>query len=519
MDCRVGVYIRLSKEDEGKNKESESIINQRQYIKEYIERNRMTIYDYYIDDGYTGNNFDRPNFKRIIKDIKIGLINTVITKDFSRLGREYIETAYYITKFFPENNIRYIAINDNYDSQNTMYNDIIIGFKSIMNDKYIKDTSMKIREIKRMKTNQGHYMGFMAPYGYIKENKNNKITLRIDNLAAKVVERIFKEVASGVSTKEVANSLNKEKILPPMQYLKMTKSRNKNYYDEWSDKIIYRIIRNHTYTGDNVIRKSVKPNYKQLKRTWVAIKDREIKESTHPPIVTQELFEEANSNIKRLKRKENRIKNYKGMYNGMIFCGECGAQMSVTGRIRESGNIYYHFYCKNKGKKYNKCENNKKISDGVLQQIVYKTLKEIIDRFVNKKKVMEKVLEDFSKKEGLKQKIKNIETTIESHNNRIRNLYIQKTKDKISEEDFVKIKDIENIKKENLERELENLIKQKESVIKQEELEKKYSELITEGNIYKFAFKDLIKKVIFKKDRSIIIEFNFDIMPNRKVQK
>lgn len=149
-------YIRLSEEDYKKNKEemSESIKNQIAYIESYAKNIGLIINKNYIDDGYTGINYDRPAFEEMLKDMKQGKIAIIITKDFSRLGREYIETGYYITKFFPENAIRYIAINDNYDSNSpdTMYNDIMIGFKSIMNDRYIKESSMKIKEIKRMKT-------------------------------------------------------------------------------------------------------------------------------------------------------------------------------------------------------------------------------------------------------------------------------------------------------------------------------------------------------------------------------
>lgn len=515
QDKMVCSYIRLSEEDYKKDKEdmSASIINQISYIENYAKSIGLVVNKNYIDDGYSGINYNRPAFEEMAEDIKKGIINVVITKDFSRLGREYIETGYYITKFFPENNIRYIAVNDNYDSDSpdTMYNDIMIGFKSIMNDRYIKDASVKIKEIKRMKTEQGYYMGFIAPYGYIKEYADNKITLRIDEQASEIVKRIFDEVADGISTKEVANRLNQANILSPMQYMKMTKSRNKNYYDEWSDKIIYRIIRNHTYTGDNVIRKSVKPNYKQQKRTYVRIRDRELMENTHPAIISQELFEKANSNIKHINKKENRIKNYTGILNGMVVCGECGRLMNVTGRVRKSGNIHYHFYCANKSKRYDKCANSKKISDSVLQQIVYDTLKQTIDEFVDRKKVMDKVSNNILKKDEIKKKIKNMEATIECYNNRIRNLYIQKTKDEISLEQFLEKKDIESKKKEKLERELEQLIGQKELAIKREELEKKYSELITEENIYKFAFKDLIKRIIFKKDRSIVIEFNFGV--------
>lgn len=515
-------YIRLSEEDYKKDKEamSKSITNQISYIENYAKNMGLIISKNYIDDGYTGINYNRPAFEEMLEDIKQNKIGTIITKDFSRLGREYIETGFYITKFFPENDIRYIAINENYDSNSpdTMYNDIMIGFKSIMNDRYIKDASVKIKEIKRMKTQKGYYMGFIAPYGYVKEYANDKITLRIDEFASKIVKRIFEEIASGKSRKELAEKLNEEGILSPMQYLKMTKSRNKNYFDEWSDKIIYRIIRNHTYTGDNVIRKSVKPNYKQPKRNYVAIRDREIMEKTHPAIISQVLFDEANSKIRQIKRKENRIKDYKGILNGLVICGECGEPMSITGRLRESGNIHYSFFCKNKAKKHNGCENNKKISDKILQKIVYNSLKDIIDHFVNRKNVMDKVSENISKKDELKNKIKNIESAIQSYNNKVRNLYIKKTRDEISLEEFLKLKDLENKKRESLEKELEQLIEQRNITLKREELEKKYSEMMTEENIYKYAFKDLIKEIVFNKDRSIDIRFNFEIMPNYKLQ-
>lgn len=300
--------------------------------------------------------------------------------------------------------------------------------------------------------------------------------------------------------------------------MKMTKSRNKNYYDEWSDRMIYKIIRNHIYTGDNVVRKSVKPNYKQIKRNWVAIRDREIIKGTHPAIISQKLFDDANLNIKQIKRKENRAGNYDGILKELVICGECKSKMSITARIRESGNVHYHFFCKNKDKKYNNCTNNRKISDSVLKEKVYNTLKEIIDKFSNKDNIVDKVSENIIKKEEIKKKIKNAQKTIESYNNRIRDLYIKKTKNEISLDEFLIKKSLENSKKEDMERELENLLKQKDFAIKREELEKKYSEFILEDNIYKYAFKDLIKNVIYNKDRSIIIEFNFNIIPNQKIQ-
>ena len=253
-------YIRLSEEDD-ENIYSESILNQIALIEEYAKKNQIEIHKKYIDDGFSGINFSRPAFEEMLKEMEKGNIETIVTKDFSRLGREYIETTYYITRYFPEHNIRYIAINENYDSNRNKndVDEVMIGIKGIMNDRYIKETSKKIQEVKKQKTQQGYYMGFIAPYGYKKIKDNTgKITLIPDEKAKTIIQRIFEEIANGKTRNQVAQNLNKEKILSPMEYLKMTKSKNKIYYDKWSPGIIYRIIRNQIYIGNTYKRKSSK---------------------------------------------------------------------------------------------------------------------------------------------------------------------------------------------------------------------------------------------------------------------
>lgn len=167
-------YIRLSEEDINKKKNlSESVINQLELIEEYAKSNGIKIDKKFIDDGYSGINFIRPAFEKMIKEIELGNIGTIITKDFSRLGREYIETTFYITRFFPEYNIRYIAVNENYDSykKNNDAEEMMIGIKGIINDRYIKETSKKIKLVKEQKTNDGYYMGFIAPFRLYKDKK------------------------------------------------------------------------------------------------------------------------------------------------------------------------------------------------------------------------------------------------------------------------------------------------------------------------------------------------------------
>ena len=197
----VGFYIRLSREDEEKRKlESESITNQRNFILNYINNSSdsFKLYDEYVDDGYSGTNFERPNFNRLIKDIESGKVNCVITKDYSRLGRDYIKSGEYLEKYFPEHNVRYIAILDNIDTISDSAGNDIAPYRAILNDQYAKDISKKVRSAVRTKKISGEFLGWKAIYGYKKDEKN-KNKLVIDEEAAKVVRRIFKMAIDGYS--------------------------------------------------------------------------------------------------------------------------------------------------------------------------------------------------------------------------------------------------------------------------------------------------------------------------------
>lgn len=398
-----------------------------------------------------------------------------------------------------------------------MINDIMIGFKSIMNDRYVKEASTKIKEIKRLKTEKGNYMGFIAPYGYKKVKNNNKITLEIDNNSAYIVKRIFTEIAKGSTRKEVAKLLNEENIISPMQYMQMTKSKNKRYFDEWSDKIIYRIIRNRTYTGDNVIRKSIKPNYRQPKRNCVAVRDRKVIENTHPQIISKELFEQANSKVRNCNRKQNRISAYDNLLTDLIICGECGNKMKVVGRMRESRNVHFAFYCNKRTNKNNLCTNNRKISDEILKKIIADELKKLIAQFVKEDNVENDALKNVIKANKIDNKIRDVKKSIENHNNNIRSLYLQKTKKEINLELFIRKKEIENSLKKEKEIILDSLLQDNNIQVEKEKIVKKYSEFITEENIYKCVFKDLIKEIVIKKDRTILIKFNFKLCKNTDI--
>jgi len=210
VEYKVGAYVRLSREDETKTSNfSESIKNQKEYILKYISDNNLNLVNIYVDDGFSGTNFDRPGFKSLMQDIEIGKINMVITKDLSRLGRDHIETGNLIEKYFPTHNIRYVAINDNYDSleDDSSANDIA-PFKNVFNDMYAKDISKKVRTALHTKQLNGDFIGTNAPIGYIKDT-NNKHKLVIDKDTSYIVKRIFREFLDGKRNKHYMQKFNK----------------------------------------------------------------------------------------------------------------------------------------------------------------------------------------------------------------------------------------------------------------------------------------------------------------------
>lgn len=501
-------YIRLSEEDIKKSKEySESVINQIEMIEEYAKRNNIHLGRKFIDDGYSGINFCRPAFEKMIREVEANNIETIITKDFSRLGREFIETSFYITRFFPEHNVRYIAINESYDSyrKNNDSKEMMVAIKGIMNDRYIKDTSMKIKSVKEQKIQDGYYMGFIAPYGYVKIRAEDKrITLKEDDKVSSIVKKIFQDIINGKSREEIANDLNLKHIPSPMLYMNMTKSRGKNYYDKWTPSIIYRIVRNITYTGNTYKRKSSKEDYRQKKRIYIGLNNREIRKNTHPAIIDMETFVKANSCLKKNRAKVNRLKDYSGFLDGLVRCGECGKLMNVSGRKKESGRIVYNFYCTD-GKNKNKvCSNNKIIYTKKLEEIVYFHIKKIIDN-LDDDEIVDNICKSVKNRKKMKNKIEGIRQEIEFGKNKIKDLYLQKVDGKLSLEDFIQKREQINNQIERLEKQITELTNDIDIAKQKEEASQIYRELKNENNLMKYI-NDLVKEIKFYEDRRIEIK-------------
>lgn len=517
-DNRLTVaYGRLSQEDDIKDNEfSSSIYNQLGFIKSYAKGLGLNIDKEYIDDGYSGINFDRPGFEKLKDDIENGLIGVIITKDMSRLGRDFLETAYYVSEYFPRNNVRYIAINDQFDSDNPDENDqeLMLSIKSLINDRYVKDVSVKRKQVAESKTNEGQFIGFTAPYGYKIKKTENRRTLEIDDYAAGIVKRIFTEIASGKTREEVATGLNEDKIIPPVLYMKMTPSKNKKYYYDWSDKIIYRIIKNKTYTGRIVKRKSTKKDYHEKKRTVVAIRDRETIDNCHPVIISDELFDLANSKLKTIKRKEKN--DYSGLFSGLIICGECGRTMTACRVVKENGNVKYHFECTRVVDR-KPCP-NRTIADSKLKVITTDTLKDIMDNYVDSDDITSKAVKNAIRDERPNVKINNLKQTIEFHSINIRNLYLQKTKGEISVDEFLEKKENETLLKEQSEKMLKEIIESKNIDMRKEELFNKYNMFVNNDGFINDIIRDLIEKIVVYKDNTLKISFKFGLGTPKKIR-
>ena len=514
---KVAAYIRLSKEDE-KEGESESVSNQKDLIQKYVLQNNLGICEFFIDDGYSGGNFERPNFKKMICEIENGNITTVITKDTSRLGRDFIETSHYMFRYFPEHNIRYIAILENFDTFNPNGVEDMIPFQTIINDWYLKDTSRKIKSVRQNKMRQGLYMGSTVPYGY-KRSKEDNCKFEIDEYASEVVKRIFQMRLEGVKPTIIARTLSNEKISPPSIYNGRNIKKSYTTY-LWSLSTINQILTNPIYIGNMVQRKFDKVNYKSKKKiklkedNWITV------ENCVTPIISKDDFE----TVQKMK-KNNVTQNAKGynyLLKGLVVCGDCGRIMSVRKRTikrKTKQDFTENYYC---------CSNNIRYRNGVcslhyfneekLNDIVISYLKDIFNRYSNKNKLKE----IGKQKEKNKCEIENLESEIAKYNRKIddlkdalKNLYIDKASGIISEEDFFEIRNqLDNDKNEYISKvdNLNNIInKRNENSDNTSMIDKKIKEFLDLKKPNKQVLMDLIEKIEIMKDKQVKIYVKFNL--------
>lgn len=324
MNNRTGIYIRLSQMDDYMKKryESESVESQRMILRDYAEEHNFNIVREYVDDGYSGTNFNRPAFKEMMEDLKNKVIDTIMVKDLSRFGRDHIQTGYFVETFFPQQHIRFISLLENLDSANqTNYSDNVT-FIMACNDYLSKQNSLRVRTILDMKKREGKYVGSDLPYGYMRDPKD-KGHLIPDPNTAFIVKEIFDFAKKGKTTGYIANYLNEKGYLTPSKY----KNRKYKCNEKWTTASIGKIITNPIYTGDMVQSKSTKLNYKSEKKVnnpkskWIVVKN------THEPLVKRSVFNSLSNPLKRTNTTPSG--RNKELLENLIYCKECGSAITL----------------------------------------------------------------------------------------------------------------------------------------------------------------------------------------------
>ncbi len=376
----AGIYQIPNKEDKIKD-ESNSVTNQKLIITSFVEKNEdLELIDFYIDDGYSGTTFDRPEYKRMFKDIVEGKVNTIIVKDLSRFGRNHIESDNYLENILPGYNVRFISIIDDIDSLKNpkSVSSIAVPLKNLMNDQYARDISEKVRSTLKIKQLNGEFIGVTAPYGYLK-NPKDKHKFIIDKETSYIIKKIFNMILLGKSRKEIAEHLNNKNVLTPSMY-KLSKEKTNNEElirsKKWNAEIVNRILRNETYTGTLIQNIKTKPNYRIDKLIDVN-KDEWIKLANHhEPIISKDKFDEVQQILNR-NTKVNKNDNI-DLFSGYLKCSHCGSGLIIK---KSKNQIYYYCgsYIKDKScLKYS--INKKKLEQMVKDEMVKKINIEQLDR-------------------------------------------------------------------------------------------------------------------------------------------
>lgn len=524
-NIRVAKYIRLSRED-GDDRESESVENQRDIIDNYILGHEELIEaGEYVDDGYTGTNFNRPGFQRMLKDIEDEKIDCIITKDLSRFGRDHIDTGYYLERYLPTNNIRYIAIGDNVD---TIHSDGLqfLTFKLSFNDYYAQDISNKIKSVKQRKIEKGEYQAGIPPYGYKKdtEQKNHLVP---DEYSSQIVKEIFDMyVNKGMSTIKIADELNRREIEPPAVYLKIPtymkkQSVNPNGKYVWLRAQIGKILRNEVYLGSVVGRKFQKVSHKIAKVRCTKKEEHIVLENMHEPIIDIETWNKAQEKLNGYTKSRDR--KYDHQLKGLVYCGECGNKATLRCREekRKNGTTWRatYFIC-SKRNNYSGLCNCKQISASLIENTIEENLQNEIQKINLSEREIKQIYEEAeksakSKSNILQTKLKELQSTLKKIENTIEEIYQDKINKLIQVEDFKIIyekkqkernkilKEIEKIKVE-----LENS-HQKTLIVNFEEIKQIANEFLKMEQPNKIILEKLIEKIEFDKEKKIKIKFTF----------
>ena len=506
---KVGMYIRLSRED-GDKQESESIGNQRNIIKRFLEENNLGFVDEYVDDGVSGTTFDRKGFNRLIEDIESKRINMVVTKDLSRLGRDYIKTGYYLENYFPEKSVRYVAILDGIDTYLDSTNNDISPFKAIMNDMYAKDISKKIKSVFREKQKSGQFLGSIPPYGY-KLSETEKGKLEVDDYSADIVREIFQMYSEGHGSIDIMNHLNKKGILNPSNYHKINYKKKQS--NKWNQITILAMLRNQVYIGNTIQNKRRKISYKSKKvidnpkDKWIIV------ENTHEPIIDDETFKKVNLMLEA--KDTSKYTRHEYLFKGLLKCYHCGWNLQIALKGRGM-NPYINCIGHEKRGRHPISMNYWKFEESILEVIrnickMYLEEKTFIEVYKKYKNNYINLMDEYQKK------LNEIENKAQNINLNIDKMYMDKLNGIISTDDYMRFYNRFSEEKKDLsEKQFE--LKQKIRTIKEKEEENidesKVKQIINEflnmKEVDKVLLYRLINYIEIDTDKNIYIHFNFN---------
>lgn len=477
----AAIYLRLSSDD-GDKAESDSIRNQRSLLQDFVSKHsELSMVEEYVDDGYSGANFERPAFQRMMEDVRNHKINCIIVKDLSRLGRNYIETGRYLEKIFPVLGVRFIAVNDHYDSADTK-NDadqIIVPFKNLINDAYCRDISMKIRSQLEIKRKKGEFTGSYASYGYAKDpiDKNHLV---IDEYAAEIVRFIFNMKMDGYSADRIAMKLNEMGVLTPMEYKRSCGFNYtcgfRSYKDaKWCATSVLRILKNELYVGTMVQGKTRKINYKVKAcmdvrpEEWVKV------EGTHEPIVSREIFE-CVQNLMKLDTRTSPEEEMIYIFSGLLRCGDCGQNM-VRRVVKKKGKQYCYYHCSTYKNKEGCTSHN--ISVAKLQKVVLEAIQNQIALLVQADAIMAQIENIPQQQFGVKlldSQIRTLNAEVQKYKDLRNNLYQDMVDGIITREEYRDIKQTFTRKMERAEESIRELETKKRRLLSNEMRTQKWVE-------------------------------------------
>ena len=465
------IYLRLSNEDKRLG-ESGSISNQRMILEKYCKANNIVIANEFVDDDYSGGNFNRPGFKAMLEALKKDpRVNMVITKDLSRLGRDMAESSHYAERYFPEHGIRYLAINDNFDSEEENF---LAPFQFAINDVYLRDTSKKIKTALHTMMDEGQYC-FRAPYGYKKSVDDNHLLIPNEDTAP-VVKRIFRMASQGYSTWAIAEALTKDNIYPPLKYrvLKIEGVNSGNaamMSDDWNNTTVKRILKNPVYLGHTVLGKSKKVSPKSDVKLSLPQDMWRVTTNTHEPLVSSEVFETASKFLgKRRKDYEQHEHVRKSIFGGITYCASCGAAMCSSGTVyngeREK---YWYLSCQNIPKRSKKqCKHGARIKYDILTEAILQELNELVNLSDKKKHQITleamKVAGDTKSVEARKKRIKECQERLSAIDSMTMKLYEDMYAGRLGESSAHRLLDKYKEESEELTSTLRELEKQRANV-------------------------------------------------------